>query len=561
MSILQNYFKTSLIMKRAKILTGAFTLILLFVIGMTVQIQATNFLKNWFSPYKKTPPKNNQYNEEDNQNVIQLALLLDTSGSMEGLIEQTKSQLWKIVNELSTFKQNGETLPLEIALYEYGMNGNSYNGYIRQISNFTTDMDQISEKLFALSTSGSNEYCGLVIQKSLNELQWSNQEKSLRMIYIAGNESFAQGPVNYRNVVKNAKERDILINTIYCGPQEQGIALEWQNGAIFGGGDFASIDHNAQTVYVESPYDKEISKLNEQLNETYISYGKDGQKRKANMQRQDANAYSYSLANTVERAAFKSSKSYSNEKWDLVDAYKKDKNVLVKNENLPMNLSTLEMDSIVAIIENKTAQRAAINAQIQSLNSQRKQFLSKNTPRTEAANFENSMLTSIQNQAVSKGLKAEKPISPSSFPKALVDYPGFTQMTQEVEAYRKKRLVSLNKFQEMAKEQGTIILDTRSKAAYDGKHLKGAIHLNFSDFTAEKLAKVIPSKDTRILIYCNNNILGDPMSFASKSMPLALNIPTFINLHGYGYENLYELRDLVPVDYLELEFEGTLVKE
>jgi len=107
-------------------------------------------------------------------------------------------------------------------------------------------------------------------------------------------------------------------------------------------------------------------------------------------------------------------------------------------------------------------------------------------------------------------------------------------MTKEVEIYRKERMVGLNEFQEMAKEQGTIILDTRSKAAYGGKHLKGAIHLNFSDFTADKLAKVIPSKDIRILTYCNNDILGDPMSFAAKSMPLVLNIPTFINLYGYG---------------------------
>jgi hypothetical protein len=303
-------------MKRTKIFIGAFTLISLFIIGMTVQIKATNFIKSWFSkPVPEPTGTPTHTTNNNNEDVIQLALLLDTSGSMNGLIEQTKSQLWKIVNELSTLKRNGESLPLEIALYEYGTRNYGHEDYIRKISNFTTDMDAISENLFALRTNGSTEYCGLVMQKSLNELQWSNHENSLRMIYIAGNESFAQGRINYRQVVKNAKEQGILINTIFCGPQEQGIALQWQSGATLAGGEFVSIDHNQQTVYVESPYDKEISELNEALNDTYISYGNEGQKRKENMKRQDANASSYSLANIVERSAFKSSNNYSNEKW------------------------------------------------------------------------------------------------------------------------------------------------------------------------------------------------------------------------------------------------------
>ncbi len=144
--------------------------------------------------------------------------------------------------------------------------------------------------------------------------------------------------------------------------------------------------------------------------------------------------------------------------------------------------------------------------------------------------------------------------------KANIDYSGFVQLSNEVQQYRQQRMVSLDDFLKMSEEAGTIILDTRSKAAYDGKHLKGAVHLNFSDFTEAKLAKVIPSKDTRILIYCNNNILNDPMSFAMKSRPLALNIPTFINLYGYGYKNIYEMANLVPVEHPDLVFEGALVE-
>ncbi|MCB9720134.1 MAG: rhodanese-like domain-containing protein [Candidatus Omnitrophica bacterium] len=147
----------------------------------------------------------------------------------------------------------------------------------------------------------------------------------------------------------------------------------------------------------------------------------------------------------------------------------------------------------------------------------------------------------------------------------LIDYPGFIELGEEVYAYRDKRRVSVDEFMRMAKEPGTIILDTRSKAKYDMLHVAGAIHLNFSDFTAASLAEVIPSKDTRILIYCNNNFFADQAprgsvsreAFPSKSAPLALNIPTFINLYGYGYQNIYELKPAVNPQNTALRLEAS----
>ncbi|MEM7245854.1 MAG: rhodanese-like domain-containing protein [Acidobacteriota bacterium] len=142
---------------------------------------------------------------------------------------------------------------------------------------------------------------------------------------------------------------------------------------------------------------------------------------------------------------------------------------------------------------------------------------------------------------------------------SLVDYPGFLQQATEVDGLRHQRMLGLEDFLATAKEPGVIVLDTRSKAAYDAKHLAGSVHLNFSDFGTEKLASVIPSLDTKVLIYCNNNIDRDPQHFISKSPPMALNIPTFINLHGYGYTNVWELSDLVDADDPRLTFEGTAV--
>lgn len=154
---------------------------------------------------------------------------------------------------------------------------------------------------------------------------------------------------------------------------------------------------------------------------------------------------------------------------------------------------------------------------------------------------------------------------------SLVDYDAFLKLVIEVEPHRKERLLTLEHFSEMSKQEDVLILDTRSKEMYDAKHVKGAIHLNFADFTQENLEALIPSKDTKILIYCNNNFEDDQIYFATKAyippqlktnelgITMALNIPTYINLYGYGYRNVYELSELISVFDSRIELEGTAV--
>lgn len=137
---------------------------------------------------------------------------------------------------------------------------------------------------------------------------------------------------------------------------------------------------------------------------------------------------------------------------------------------------------------------------------------------------------------------------------ATIDFDGFLMLSEEVAMLRAERLIGLETFNQMAETPDTIILDTRSKAAFDAGHIDGAVHLNFSDFTEEKLADVIPDPGTRILIYCNNNFTDDVEPILAKSAPLALNVPTFVNLVGYGYENVYELGELVSMDDPEVQW-------
>lgn len=159
----------------------------------------------------------------------------------------------------------------------------------------------------------------------------------------------------------------------------------------------------------------------------------------------------------------------------------------------------------------------------------------------------------------------------NELPKAKVSFQDYENLVKKVKNYRAKRLISFNNFLKKSQDKNTIILDTRSKKMYDSKHIKGALHLNFSDFNQESLKRIIPSFNTKILIYCNNNFSDDAINFMNKSVlplsiddnqnevMLALNLPTFINLYGYGYKNIFELEDLISVMNEQVELEGTSV--
>jgi hypothetical protein len=136
-----------------------------------------------------------------------------------------------------------------------------------------------------------------------------------------------------------------------------------------------------------------------------------------------------------------------------------------------------------------------------------------------------------------------------------IDMDGYLKVSKEASKHRETRRVTEEEFIRMASEDGTIVLDARSAAKYKLMHVKGAINLNFSDITIESLKTTIPDKDTRILIYCNNNFRNAEREFPSKMPTASLNLSTYIALYNYGYRNVYELAPLVDPKTSKLTFE------
>lgn len=319
---------------------------------------------------------------------IQVAILLDVSNSMDGLIDQAKAQLWTMVNTLGRVHCDNKANPkIEIALYEYGTPRNDvHNGYIKQVNNFITDLDSLSENLFALTTNGGDEYCGHVIFKSVQQLKWDANPNSYKVVFIAGNESFRQGSVSFTQACTEAKSKGVIVNTIYCGDRQQGIREYWNLVGECGNGSFSNINQDQKIDDIATPYDDEIFKLNEKLNTTYISYGARGQEFFSKQQKMDEANAGMSKKAAIKRTETKSnSKVYNNAGWDLVDRAEINDAEIEKidKKTLPDSLQNKTTAQLKVIVSEKKKERAAIQTKIIALNQQRQKFI--NDQKTSAA--------------------------------------------------------------------------------------------------------------------------------------------------------------------------------
>jgi hypothetical protein len=339
--------------------------------------------------------------------IVQMAVLLDTSNSMDGLIAQAKSELWRIVNEVASYKQQGQDPEIQVALIEYGKQSLPANtGFIRVVLPFTTDLDRVSQELFALTANGGDEYCGQAVDVAVERLQWSQNPDDYKAIFIAGNEPFTQGRVDYRFAIGKARKAGLTVNTIHCGGIDEGIRGSWRDGADLGLGNFMAIQQNEQQVHIATPYDAEIAELGRKLNDTYIGYGARGEAAKMNQAVQDSNAASMGGSAAVERQMAKSKKAYKADDWDLVDAKKSGKKVKdLAPGALPKEMQSMSEQEREAFVDKKSAEREEIQKKITELEKKRQAHVAtemKKGATKEKDTFDAAMRKSLKSQLEAK---------------------------------------------------------------------------------------------------------------------------------------------------------------
>jgi len=380
------------------------------------------YAAGWHSPSRATAAQTSQQiavtpvpaavmERDAVQDTVQIALILDTSSSMDGLINQARSHLWKMVDDMGKMTRvvNGKTrgVKIELALYEYGnQTVSAHDGYIRQVLPLTSDLDTVSEKLHGLFTNGGSEYAGQAIQTAVTSLQWSSDPSAMRFVFLAGNEGFDQGPVTAETAMAAAAQKDISVQLIYCGTKE----ATWETAAKLAQSDLVTIDQNQVAQHIASPQDAAIMQLGDELNGTYIAYGSEG---RASMERQknaDMSSAKMSPKVALERAQLKSKKAYRNDRWDLVDAVEKDSAFLEKatDDKLPEAMKGKSLAEKQQMVAANAAKRAELKAKIAKLEAERTTYIEaekKKQGLVEGPSLDSELMKSARKVAGKKGYK------------------------------------------------------------------------------------------------------------------------------------------------------------
>lgn len=331
---------------------------------------------------------------------IQVAVLLDVSNSMDGLIDQAKAQLWNMVSVMGKASCDGVPPSVEIALYEYGRSSNkARSGYVKQITAFTSDLDQVSQKLFSLTTNGGDEYCGQVMYNSLTEMNWDTASNSYKVIFIAGNEDFLQGNLSFTAACTEARKRKVIVNTIYCGDRMQGIREHWNLGSECGAGSYTHINPDAKIDDIATPYDSALFVLNEQLNKTYLTYGAEGETSFLKQAEVDDLNKKMNKSVLAQRVAVKGKKElYTNTAWDLVDANKTDSLFYKKVDmkTLPDSLKSKSRLELKEEIAKKSTERTRIQKEIENTNTKREEYIASEKKRSANQRTDQTLETEIE---------------------------------------------------------------------------------------------------------------------------------------------------------------------
>jgi hypothetical protein len=348
---------------------------------------------------------------------VDLAICLDISGSMNGLLNAARQNLWAVVNELAKL-QPAPTL--RVALLTYGCSAyEPEKGWVRVETAFTTDLDAVSQKLFALSTNGGEEYVARVMQAALNELSWSSDPTALKLMFVAGNEPATQDPkVDGPSQSKAAIGQGIVVNTIYCGNPANEEAAGWRAVATLADGKFAAIEQDNGFV-VSTPFDTQLAELSAAMNTTYVPYGKEAAVWVQNQGAQDRNAAGLNSAAAATRCQTKASLLYSNSHWDLVDACNEPTFKLedIKKEELPEALRKLSIDELRVHVAAQKKKRDELKQQVEALGKQRDAHVQQELQRLGGEGkklFEQAVLESVRQQAEARGF--QRAVAPTAAP-------------------------------------------------------------------------------------------------------------------------------------------------
>ena len=342
---------------------------------------------------------------------IEVCFVLDTTGSMSGLIEGAKQKIWSIANEVISAKPAPE---VRMALVGYRDRGDAY---VTKHTALTDDIDRIYNELMGYKADGGGdtpESVSEALQIAVKESKWSDDKSVLKIIYLVGDApphtDYKDGP-HYRNICKDAAAKGILINTIQCGNIQETVAI-WQEIARSADGQYVALGQTGNMRVVETPYDKELFELNRKIGTTLIGCGSATLRREVTTKQSVSEAAAPAVASSRLAYNWKSAKAVQGE-GDLIDAIAQNRRKLddVKKEELPEELRSLDAAGLKKHVEAKTAERKALNEKLSGLVKQRDAWLMDETKKNagKPESFDVKVATILREQAKAKGIRYDEP--------------------------------------------------------------------------------------------------------------------------------------------------------
>jgi hypothetical protein len=334
---------------------------------------------------------------------VDVVFVLDTTGSMGGLIEGAKLKIWSIANSIV----GGTPSPdLRVGLVGYRDIGDNY---VTRVFDLSGDLDEVYSNLMSFAAGGGGdtpEHVSRALHEAVENIAWSTDERTLRILFLVGDApphtDYDDG-FDYREVCRSAVGRDIIINTIQCGGMAETVEF-WREIALLAEGEYAAIAQSGGMRSIPTPMDEELSKLSADLDGTVVAFGDEesvARKREA-----EEMAAEMPAAAAAERGVFKSTSGRMGA-YDLIGALDSGEVELkdIKKQDLPEEMRAMSEEEMTVFLAEKKAKRDGIRRQIAELNKKRDAFIkAKLAEAGTEDSFDAQVLSMIRSQAAGKGI-------------------------------------------------------------------------------------------------------------------------------------------------------------
>lgn len=343
---------------------------------------------------------------------IEVVFVLDTTGSMSGLIDAAKEKIWSIASTMASAQNSPD---IKMGLVAYRDRGDEY---ITKDINLSSDLDSMYAQLMDFKANGGGdgpESVNQALNDAVNKMTWSQDQQTYKVVFLVGDAPAHmdyQDELKYPEIMAMAKENNIIINAIQAGTDSQ-TTHNWQQIAHLGQGDYFQVEQSGNAIAIATPFDKDMATLSKELDDTRLYYGDEADKEKqarklAATSKLHQKASEQSRARRAEFNAAPSGKTNFLGDGELVDAIASGRVELssIKNEHLPESIQALPLEEQEVILKQKAKQRDTLQQEMKVLAEKRNHYLKKEVQAAggKKDSFDIKIFSSIRAQAQEKGL-------------------------------------------------------------------------------------------------------------------------------------------------------------